>query len=75
MKKKREPMLNDTVWRMVRDTRPIRKWLILSALLSTGIIVCSIATPELLGRLIDRLYAWLQTDKGTTEDEMAGWHH
>ncbi|MBQ3356875.1 MAG: ABC transporter ATP-binding protein [Oscillospiraceae bacterium] len=66
MKKKREPMLNDTVWRMVRDTRPIRKWLILSALLSTGIIVCSIATPELLGRLIDRLYAWLQTDRASS---------
>lgn len=66
MKKKREPMLNSTIRRMVRDTRPIRKWLILSSILSVGIIVCSIATPDLLGRLIDRLYAWLQTDRSSS---------
>ncbi len=66
MKKKREPMLNGTIRRMVRDTRPIRKWLILSSILSVGIIVCSIATPDLLGRLIDRLYAWLQTDRSSS---------
>lgn len=63
MKKKKEPFINSTVRRMVRDTRPIRKWLILSSLLSMGIIACAIATPELLGTLIDQLYAWLQADR------------
>ncbi|MBO2527283.1 MAG: hypothetical protein CW335_03770 [Clostridiales bacterium] len=62
MKKNKEPFINSTVRRMVRDTRPIRKWLILSSLLSVGIIACAIATPELLGKLIDQLYAWLQGD-------------
>ncbi len=55
--------LKGTLWRMIRDTRPIRSWLILSAILSMGIIACAIATPELLGKLIDQLYAWLKTDK------------
>ena len=55
--------LKGTLWRMIRDTRPIRNWLILSAILSMGIIACAIATPELLGKLIDQLYAWLKTDK------------
>lgn len=66
MKEKKEPFINNTVRRMVRDTRPIRKWLILSCLLSMGIIACAIAAPELLGKLIDQLYAWLQGDQSAS---------
>lgn len=61
--KKEKLSLKGTLWRMIRDTRPIRNWLILSSILSMGIIACAIATPELLGKLIDRLYAWLRTDR------------
>lgn len=66
MKKKPEILRSGTLLRMVRDTRPIRKWLILSAILSMGVIACSIATPELLGKLIDDLYAWPQTDRSAS---------
>ena len=65
MKKKNESM-KGTLWRMIRDTRPIRNWLILSSILSMGIIACSIATPELLGRLIDQLYAWVESEKAAS---------
>lgn len=62
MKKENLIFFHPTIRRMVRDTRPIRKWLLLSCLLSVGIITCSILTPELLGNLVDRLYAWVQND-------------
>ena len=36
MKQQKESFLHGTLARMIRDTRPIRKWLILSAILSMG---------------------------------------
>ena len=60
MKKDKSFLFNSTIRRMISDTRPIWKWLLLSCLLSVGIIVCSILTPELLGNLIDLLYGWVR---------------
>lgn len=53
MKKK-----DSTIFRLIRQARPIWKWLALACLLSLVIISCSIAGPKLLGELIDRLYAY-----------------
>lgn len=66
MKKEKSFFFHSTIRRMIRDTRPIWKWLLLSCLLSVGIIACSILAPELLGGLIDRLYAWVQSDRSET---------
>lgn len=63
MKKDRSLLFNSTTRRMLRDTMPIRKWLLLSCLLSVGIIACSIFIPKLLGTLVDSLYAWVQGDR------------
>lgn len=63
MKKDRSLLFNSTTRRMLRDTKPIRKWLLLSCLLSVGIIACSIFIPKLLGTLVDSLYAWVQGDR------------
>lgn len=68
MKNKNRSLFHPTIQRMIRDTRPIRKWLLLSCLLSLGIIACSICTPELLGGLVNRLYTWVQ---GSRSEEMS----
>lgn len=57
MKKDNSLLFNSTTKRMLRDTKPIRKWLLLSCVLSLGIIACSVISPKLLGSLVDRLYA------------------
>lgn len=45
-----------TLRRLVREARPIWKWLLLGCLISIVMIACSAAAPKLLGGLIDRLY-------------------
>ena len=45
MKKEKSFFFHSTIRRMIRDTRPIWKWLLLSCLLSVGIIACSILPP------------------------------
>ncbi len=58
MTKKKERIFDQTLLRLIREAKPIRWWLLLSMLLCCGIIACVVAGPELLGGLIDRLYAW-----------------
>ena len=58
MTKKKERLFDRTLLRLVQEARPIRWWLALSVLLCGGIIACAVAGPELLGSLVDRLYAW-----------------
>ena len=58
MTKKKERLFDRTLLRLVQEARPIRWWLALSVLLCGVIIACAVAGPELLGSLVDRLYAW-----------------
>lgn len=58
MKQKPERIFDATMKRLIREAKPIRGWLLLSVLLCGGIIACAVAGPELLGALVDRLYAW-----------------
>lgn len=54
---KKHPTEKDhTLRRLVREARPIWKWLLLGCLISIIMIACSAAAPKLLGGLIDRLY-------------------
>ncbi|MGM9650936.1 MAG: ABC transporter ATP-binding protein [Faecousia sp.] len=59
-KKEKQRMLDGTILRLLRETRPIRKWLALSCVLCLLIISCAVLTPELLGGLVDKLYAFSQ---------------
>lgn len=43
--------------RLIRSMKPIRGWLTLSAMLCAVLIGCAVAAPQILGDLIDRLYA------------------
>ena len=53
---KKHPTEKDHTLRLlVREARPIWKWLLLGCLISIVMIACSAAAPKLLGGLIDRL--------------------
>ena len=44
------------VIRLIREMRPIAKWLALGAVLSICSVLCSVAAPEILGELVQKLY-------------------
>lgn len=46
------------VLRLVKEARPIWKWLLLACVLCIALIVCSVTGPKLLGELVDLLYAY-----------------
>ena len=56
--KEKRRILDETGKRLLREMRPLRGWIFLSAFLCLLLIGCAAATPELIGDLINRLYAW-----------------
>ena len=56
--KEKRRLVDDTFRRLMKEVRPLRGWLLLSALLCLLLIGCAVAAPELLGKLVDKLYAW-----------------
>ncbi len=57
-KKEKRRLIDDTFRRLLREIRPLRGWILLSAFLCLLLIGCAVATPELLGELVNKLYAW-----------------
>ena len=57
-KKEKRRLVDDTFKRLMREIRPLRGWILLSAVLCLLLIGCAVAAPELLGGLVNRLYAW-----------------
>ncbi len=51
-------LIDETLLRLLSEVRRIRGWILLSAFLCLLLIGCAVASPEILGRLVDRLYAW-----------------
>lgn len=51
-------LLDETGKRLLRELKPLSRWIILCAFLCLIVIGCAVAVPELLGSLVDRLYAW-----------------
>ena len=60
-KKEKRRLFDETGKRLVREIRPLRGWILLCAFLCLVLIGCSVAEPELLGGLINRLYEWKNT--------------
>lgn len=56
--KEKRRLFDATGKRLVREIRPLRGWIALSAFFCLILIGCAVATPELLGGLVDKLYAW-----------------
>ncbi|MBR6977828.1 MAG: ABC transporter ATP-binding protein [Lachnospiraceae bacterium] len=42
----------------MKEIKPLRKWVLISALICLVLIGCAVAIPELLGGLVDQLYGW-----------------
>lgn len=63
MKKTPKKQKDHMIRRLLIEARPIWKWLFVACLLCSGVIVCAVAGPKLLGTAIDMLYAfWDGTD-------------
>ena len=60
-KKERSRLFDETGKRLLREIKPLRGWIMLCAFLCLILIGCAVAAPELLGKLVDRLYAWVKS--------------
>lgn len=47
---------DNTIWRLVKEAKPIAHWLALGALLQILAVLCAVAAPEILGELVQTLY-------------------
>lgn len=56
--KEKTKLFDGTVRRLIKEAKPIRRWIALSCVLSCGIIACAVLGPKLLGELIDKLFAY-----------------
>lgn len=54
-------LFDETGKRLLREIQPLRGWILLAAFLCLLLIGCAVAVPELMGDLINRLYAWANT--------------
>ena len=72
--KEKRRLFDETGKRLVREIRPLRGWILLSALLCLLLIGCAVAKPELLGGLIDKMYEWAKAPApGLAKSLMLGW--
>ncbi|MBQ1704190.1 MAG: DUF815 domain-containing protein [Oscillospiraceae bacterium] len=71
--KKKHRLFDETGKRLVREMKPLRWWILLCAFLCLILIGCAVAIPELLGGLVDRLYAWTrEKTQGLAESLLPG---
>ena len=56
--KEKRRLFDETGKRLLREIKPLRGWILLCAFLCLILIGCAVAAPELLGDLVNRLYAW-----------------
>lgn len=56
MEKKKTKLMDATVRRILRETKPIALWLCLGALLDVFAVIAAVIAPEMLGRLVQALY-------------------
>ena len=64
MREKNE-LLDETTWRIIREAKGIAGWVAVSAVLGILAVLCSIAAPEILGNLIQKLYDFGLSDRQT----------
>ena len=72
MREKNE-LLDETTWRIIREAKGIAGWVAVSAVLGILAVLCSIAAPEILGDLIQKLYDFGLSDRQTPiRDSLVG---
>ena len=57
-KTEKRRLIDDTFKRLMKEIKPLRGWILFSAALCLLLIGCAVAAPELMGDLVNRLYAW-----------------
>jgi len=62
-----------TLLRLIRDMRVIYGWLVFAAFISLLSVVCSLAAPELLGELTDRIYGIWEGILAFSDSEIPKW--
>lgn len=62
-----------TLLRLIRDMRVIYGWLVFAAFISLLSVVCSLAAPELLGELTDRIYGIWEGILAFSDSEIPEW--
>ena len=62
--KQKNKLLDETTWRIIREAKGIAGWVAVSAVLGILAVLCSIAAPEILGDLIQRLCDFGLGDRG-----------
>ncbi len=50
---------------LIREAKPIAHWLILGAVLNMLAVLCAVAAPEILGKLVELLCSYGETDRST----------
>ena len=56
---------DNTLRRLMEDTRGIRRWILLGGLLSMAAVLCGVAAPEILGQMVQKLYDFGAGDRST----------
>lgn len=62
--KQKNKLLDETTWRIIREAKGIAGWVAVSAVLGILAVLCSIAAPEILGDLIQKLCDFGLGDRG-----------
>ena len=62
--KQKNKRLDEPTWRIIREAKGIAGWVAVSAVLGILAVLCSIAAPEILGDLIQRLCDFGLGDRG-----------
>ena len=60
--KEKRRIFDETGRRLLKEIWPLRGWVLFAAFLCLLLIGCAVAVPELMGRLIDRLYDWTRQE-------------
>ena len=71
MEPKQQDKKTTILLRLIREMKPLAKWLALGAVLSVGAVLCSVAVPDILGELVQKLYDyWAAGRVGTVRGEL-----
>lgn len=67
----KKPTKGAILLRLVREMKPLAKWLALGAVLSVATVLCSVAVPDILGELVQKLYDyWAGGRVGTVRESL-----
>lgn len=63
MEEKKNKLMDETVRRIAVEAKPLLPWLLLGVLLDIVSVSAAVAAPELMGRLVQKLYDFGLTDR------------